>query len=92
MVNSSIYSHIRIMLDIGNLKFKTFEFSLNIWIWKRRKKEKKNAATYSWATSVHCSAQLPHSPCSLAPLTYGAAPLVAHPCTHRVRVWRLGPA
>jgi hypothetical protein len=41
MVNSSIYSHIRIMLDIGNLKFKTFEFSLNIWIWKRRKRKEK---------------------------------------------------
>jgi hypothetical protein len=73
MVNTSIYNHIRIMLYIGNLKFKTFEFSLNIWIWKRRKK-KKNAATYPWATSVLCSAQLPHSPCSLAPLTCGAAP------------------
>jgi hypothetical protein len=32
------------MLDIGNLEFKTFEFSLNIWIWEKEienKNEKK---------------------------------------------------
>jgi hypothetical protein len=41
------------MLDIGNLEFKTFEFSLNIWIWEKeienKMKIRKGQTCASWA-------------------------------------------
>jgi hypothetical protein len=41
------------MLYIGNLEFKTFEFSLNLWIWEKeienKMKRRKGQTCASWA-------------------------------------------